>query len=460
MHEHSWNDAETDAQRTEYTIHAISGKMEVRKEDILPIQRFEGAMLTAWTVKQCGANSTAGATNWGRGTLRLEVKNGKMYKTAQTADSFQSCECEGGSCGTGPAGARDAYEQTIWTKYPSDIEVTGNQIHFYSDVIRGSGVYNPSKPDSIKVESSAQLRPTKEGEEEKRLLCFSNCLDGSKIDTADPYFATPNSYDKRRDTAKVYTYNAKTGVLQDPNGNPVTKAGEGQPERLNMNLFESNQATFAAFGCPGDDETFACPNAEWEVFPRYNWQTGRYSGFNYLKDSAGNSRMPVDSLRLKVAMPDKNLRSLSGLSYTGKSFQIEYQNGYISGLPAVCQDSQTFEYRTPNYALSGGVMYARCPDSNTQVADVLIPAGTVATETDLFTGTSTEYVLKPTRVLQKLKASEKGMSSCADVMLAPEGTEFPGLDLFGEMNMAKRPEAGTLKVKVEAGELVADTKKE
>ena len=52
------------------------------------------------------------------------------------------------------------------------------------------------------------------------------------------------------------------------------------------------------------------------------------------------------------------------------------------------------------------------------------------------------------------------MSSCADVMLAPEGTEFPGLDLFGEMNMAKRPEAGTLKVKVEAGELVADTKKE
>ena len=104
-------------------------------------------------------------------------------------------------------------------------------------------------------------------------------------------------------------------------------------------------------------------------------------------------------------------------------------------------------------------MHARCDFDNAEVkvSDLLLPAGIMAVREDLFTGTTTEYVLKPTRVLQKLRSSKDGMASCADALPPPEDATFPTLDVFDDesfLNMATRPAADAVLVKVEAGELV------
>ncbi len=451
---HSYSD--TANAGAEFTIHRLPGEMTVSKEVVLPLSRFEGAMLNTWVHERCGTNSTAGAAYMGSGRIRLEVKNGKMYKTGQTTTSFERCNCEDGQC---PASTGE-YTPTRWMEYPSDVEVTEQQIHFYSDLIRGSAVYQPSIPDTIKVGFNVMLHPKKAGKE-MRLICMSRCIDGSK----DPiqYFPSPSV--NSRDNAREYTFNEQTGVLLDPNGFPVTDSSNdgrgysGPDDDMSMMLLEPTEATFQALGCAGSDTSIACLRSEWGVFPRYRWSPVSLS--SYLTDSAGNLRIPADALNLKVEIPDGvNPRSLSGLSYAGKSLQIRYENGYIAGLPSVCQNKQTFEYRVADFDIWGDVMHARCDYKNAEekVSDLLLPAGIMAVHEDLMTGTKTRYVLKPTRVLQKLKSSKNGMASCADATPPPEDATFPTLDAFDDesfLNMAARPAADALLVKVEAGELVA-----
>jgi hypothetical protein len=449
VNKHSWSD--TTKPGAEFTIHRLPGVMYVSKEAELPLSRFEGVMLNAWVHKRCGANSTAGDVHMGYGRIKLEVKSGKMYKTAQTTTSFESCNCEDGQCP-----AKTDYTPTRWTEYASDKEITEQQIHFYSDLILGSAVYQPAIPDKVKVEYSGMLHP-KNGGKEIRLLCMSSCIDGSK----DPIQYFPSPTVNSRDNAKEYTFNEETGVLKDPNGFPVTDPSNinyGPGSDMSMYLFEPSEAAFQTLGCAGSDTSIACPRSVWGVFPRYRWSP--VSGDRYLTDSAGNVRIPDDALILKVEIPKGvNPRSLSGISYAGKSLQIRYENGHIAGLPAVCQNKQTFEYRVADYDIWGDVMHARCDYDNAEVkvSDLLLPAGIMAVREDLFTGTTTEYVLKPTRVLQKLRSSKDGMASCADALPPPEDATFPTLDVFDDesfLNMATRPAADAVLVKVEAGELV------
>ena len=455
VRERSWNSNSKEG-GIEYTIENIDGEMTVQKESNLPVSDFEGAELIVWTHERCPENSPAGASTWSNAANKITVKNGKFIRIAQRSDSYESCDCPLGECegisgeATATRAASSPYTPTTWDPVPETEWSTDKGISFHSNSI-GSGWVSPSSPDTVRVSNNGRLRPRKDGKI-KQLVCFSECIDGSKLAQAAPGLDVDVLFEDvgppTRRTAHFYTFNEQTGVLVDSNGNVISKAYDESASRYgySMTLVEASTATYTELGC-SDSDTSECQDTH-AASMTYTWSTGsEYSTVTYLKDAAGTVRIPVRQIELKIVIPaGYDLRTLSGASYAGKTILADYENGRISGLPVVCQNEKTMTYREADYTYHGGKAFGNCNWDNgeREVSDFLLPRGVKAVSENIFAGTKTEYVLKPTLVRQKLKSVSSG--ACGGIDGPPTGTTLPDITSFGDMRMPARPTTAELKV--------------
>jgi hypothetical protein len=430
--------------------------MSVEKQLNLPVSNFEGAELIVWTHEKCPVNSTAGVDYWDSGSSKVTVKNGKFMRIAQRSDSFAGCDCPKSQCHS-DSGASDHgsggsdYTPTTWVPVTEAELSTDEGISFYSSSL-GSGYVSPSSPDTVRVSNHGNLRPNKDGSTSKQLICFRGCIDGAKLATAISQNEAQfdDVWPSTRASAHMYTFDEQTGILTDSNGITIMK--EEGTSQFYMTLLEATTATFTELEC-ADSDTTECLNPQ-GASTIYRWQTGsEWSSITFLTDETGTVRAPMRQIELKIVIPKSyDPRTLSGLSYAGKTILVDYQNGWISGLPIVCQDEQTMTYREADYETHDGIMHGRCNynANEREVSDFLLPRGVIAVSENIFAGTKTEYVLKPTWVRQKLKNTSPG--DCSGIAGPPTGTPLPSMDLFGTMRMPPRPT--TAEVKVEGGTIM------
>ena len=127
-------------------------------------------------------------------------------------------------------------------------------------------------------------------------------------------------------------------------------------------------------------------------------------------------------------------RSLSGTDYAGLNVNLQYEGGWINGLPMICIDMATGERRVPDVDQWGN---SNCDWDNGEhmIPDVLIPDGT--TFRDALN--DEKYVLKlesGVEVLQRMALEDCGAMEYDTSLVLPTNALYEAFDMPAKPDMS------------------------
>ena len=288
------------------------------------------------------------------------------------------------------------------------------------------------------------------------LTCSDNCVNASTFATLNAttdhqgsmMYAQPNGYGDGRSTYKTFTFDKDTAKLTDDSGSNrevVLDVTNDYFKRYSvwMTLFEATDDHVAKLGCSNVSKVCQHPSALDEY---YEWRSSWWDGMAWLEDpnNATKKKFMQAPLALQGQMPTTASaipRTPSGTNYAGTNLNLQYEGGWIDGLPQVCLNPGSGDRTAPEYDQWG---YARCDRRNGyfQFPDVVLPDG--ITLEDPSTSPPSKYVLKLSEgveLLQRANASQCASMSFDDAIQLPEASAFV------DFVMPTKPNATTLMVK-------------
>jgi hypothetical protein len=284
-----------------------------------------------------------------------------------------------------------------------------------------------------KVASSV---PVKAGEldADLTLTCGERCADASSFATVSDhdglFYEAPNGYSDDRTTYKTYTLNKDTVRLTEDGVEVVFDASNPffDSSDVFMTLFEASTTNYAAMSCPNEDDVCQRPQSL-DVY--YEWRSSRWTGMSWLVDPDTDEKTFMDApLSLHGELP-VHPRSLSGTDYAGLNVNLQYEGGWINGLPMICIDIATGERRIPDVDQWGN---SNCDWENNEhmSPDVMIPDGTTFRDAV----NDEKYVLKlesGVEVLQRVDLEDCG------AMEYDTSLTLPTSDLYEAFEMPTKP---------------------
>jgi hypothetical protein len=297
--------------------------------------------------------------------------------------------------------------------------------HFYSQALGGDGSIQltygtggswnvPNAPaDSTYVVFNTRASVFPGDSAPSKLACYERCPNPSTIasgNSSTAYLNFEGTDNASATTAYIYAFdNTTSGMVlkMDNNSSSVllTSANENLPWGVNSGiLFDNTTANFDSLRCSWDNDSICTWNARQALSTFYTWETGTkdWQKLTVLVDTSDNSSVKFDP-PMSVKYTHSGTGSNSGKSYDNASFYLEYGGlGDLHGIPSFCVNKKT------------GVK-GSCNDNSRWVNEIVIPAGSLATQVK--NGT-TEYVIKPLEMEQQMQtASSTSVCTAAGLSL-------------------------------------------
>jgi hypothetical protein len=303
--------------------------------------------------------------------------------------------------------------------------------HFYSQALGGDGSIqltygsypnhlNPGTPaDSTSVVFNTRASVFPGDSAPSKLACYERCPNPSTIasgNSSTAYLNFEGTDNASATTAYIYAFdNTTSGMVlkMDNNSSSVllTSANENLPWGVNSGiLFDNTTANFDSLRCSWDNDSICTWNARQALSTFYTWETGikDWQKLTVLVDTSDNSSVKFDP-PMSVKYTHSGTGSNSGKSYDNASFYLEYGGlGDLHGIPSFCVNKKT------------GVK-GSCNDNSRWVNEIVIPAGSLATQVK--NGT-TEYVIKPLEMEQTMQMTSSP-SVCTGAGLSLGGVTLP-----------------------------------
>lgn len=404
-----WNDPSKNLNRVLKFSRGVLYKIE---PTIQPVTNYMDTIIQGWFWDEETYDSAMVKIKYDSDTSTLMLLSKQIY------------ECTSDTCDLG--------SNTITTPRALSMDDIGNNpIECYGSFGQtGATLLNLTH---YKVASSV---PVKAGEldADLTLTCGERCADASSFATVSDhdglFYEAPNGYSDDRTTYKTYTLNKDTVRLTENGVEVVFDASNSFFESgdVFMTLFEASTTNYAAMSCPNEDDVCQRPQSL-DVY--YEWRSSRWTGMAWLVDPDTDEKTFMDApLSLHGELP-VHPRSLSGTDYAGLNVNLQYEGGWINGLPMICIDSTTGERRIPDVDQWGN---SNCDWENNEhmSPDVMIPDGTTFRDAV----NDEKYVLKlesGVEVLQRVDLEDCGAMEYDTSLTLPTG------DLYEAFEMPTKP---------------------